>query len=72
MKLKKLGVEKRKPAIGVKGAQTCMSLLTKPSRTAPYGAVNANLRKFTGILRNGADVALIQGVLEHESKGMGI
>ena len=48
-----------------------MGLQTKPSRTAPYSAINANLRKFSGIFRHGADVALMQGVLEHEAKGMG-
>ena len=53
-----------------KGASTCTGLQTKPP-TAPYSAINANLRKFAGIFRNGADVALMQGSPEHETKWMG-
>ena len=64
------GVEILKPAVGSKGAQTCTGLQTKPSPTAPYSVFNANLRKFAGILRNGADVALMQGAHQHETKGM--
>ena len=30
-----------------------------------------HFRTFVGIFRHGADVALMQGVLEHEAKGMG-
>ena len=54
-----------------KRAQTCTGLQSKPSPTAPYSAVNANLQKFAGIFRHGADVALKQGVQEHEAKRMG-
>ena len=64
-------VEKWKPAVGAKGAQTCTGLQTKTSPTAPYCAVHANLRKFAGIFWNGADVALMQGAHEHEAKGVG-
>ena len=72
MKLRGCGVEKQKLAVGAKCAQTCMGLQTKTSPTAPYSVVNANLRKFGGIFRHGADVALMQGVLEHKAKGCGV
>ena len=71
MKLRGWGVEKRKHTVGAKGAQTCTGLQTKPSPTAPYSVVNANLRKFAGIFRHSADVVLMQGVLQHEAKEMG-
>ena len=53
-------------------AQKCnQAQNTKPSRTAPYSAVNANLPKFPGIFRHDADDALMHGVLEHEAKKIG-
>ena len=72
MNIKQRGwaVEKGKHAVGAKGAKTCTGLQSKPSRTAPYCAVNANLRKFAGIFRHGADVVLMQGAQEHEPKRM--
>ena len=60
-----------KTAVGTNGAQTPMELQTKSFCTAPYIAVNANLRKFGGILRHGADVALTQGAHEYKAKRMG-
>ena len=63
MDLRGWGFEKQKPPVGAKGVQTCTCLQTKPSSTAPYNVVNANLRKFGSIFRHGADVALMQGVL---------
>ena len=59
MKQRGWGVEKRKHAVGAKGDQTCTGLQTQPSPTAPYKVVNANLRKFGGVFRHGADVALM-------------
>ena len=52
-------------------ALTCTGLRTKRFRTAPYSVVNANIRKFAVIFRDGADVALMQGAHEHEAKRMG-
>ena len=53
--------------MGAIGAQTCTGLETKPSPTAPYNAVNGNLRKFSGIFQHGAEVALMQGAHELEA-----
>ena len=71
MKQRGMGVEIWTPAVGANGAQTCTVLQTKPLCSTRYCAVNANLRKFGGIFRNGADVALMQGAHEHETKRMG-
>ena len=70
MKSREWGVETSKSAVDSNGAQTCTGLQSKPSPTAPYSAVNANLQKFAGIFRHGADVALKQRVQEHEAKRM--
>ena len=55
----------------LKDIKTCTGLQTNPSPTAPYSAVNGNLRKFTGGLQHGAEVAPMQGTHEKEAKGMG-
>ena len=53
-------------------AQKCnQTQKTKPSRTAPYSAVYANLPKFPGIFRHDGDDALMQVVIEHEAKKIG-
>ena len=70
MKQREWGVEKRKQAVGGKGAQTNMVQQTELSPTEPYNVVNANLRKFWGILRHCADFAPTQGAHEHEAKRM--
>ena len=73
MNMKQRGweVHKRKHAVGAKSAQTCTGLQIKRFRIAPYSVVNANFRKFEGIFRDGANVALMQGAHEHEAKRMG-
>ena len=70
MNMKQRGgaVEKRKPAVGAKSAQTCTGQQTQPSPTAPYNVVKVNLRIFWCIFRHGADVALMQGALEYEKE----
>ena len=65
------GVEIRRYAVGANAAQTCTGLQTKPVCSKLYNVVNANLLKFGGILRYGADVALMQGAHQHEAKRMG-
>ena len=73
MNIKQKGwvVEKRNPAVGANGTQTITGQQTQPSPTAPYSAGNANLRKFAGIFRHGADVALTEGAHEYKGKRMG-
>ena len=68
---KRMGIEKRKHAVGAKGVQTCTGLQTKRFHTAPSSVVNASVRKLAGIFRDGADVALMQGAHEHEAKMIG-
>ena len=65
-------MKKRKQAVGTKGAQTCTYLQTHPYPTAAYNVLNANLRKFGGIFRHGAHVALLQDAYEHETRGWGV
>ena len=65
------GVEIWKSAVGSNGAQTCTGLQTKLLCSSPYSAVNANLCKFGGIFRLGADVALKEVAREHEGKRVG-
>ena len=72
MKQRGWGVEIWKPAVGANGAQTCTGLQINPPCTTPYSAVNANLRKFRGIVRRGVHVALMQGAHEHETKRWGV
>ena len=61
MNMKQRGwrVEIWKPAVGTNGAQTSTGLEIKPRCFTPYSAVIANLHKFGGIFRYGADVALM-------------
>ena len=70
MKKSGWGVEIWKSAVGANGAQTCTVMETKLTYTTPYIAVNSNFRKFGGIFRHGADVALMQGAHQHEAKRM--
>ena len=73
MNLKQRGYEFEiwKPEVGANGAQTCTGLQTKPLRSTPYSAVNANFLKFGGIFRYGTHVALMQSTRAHEAKRMG-
>ena len=71
MKQSGWGVELWKSAVGANGAQTCTVLETKLPCTTQYIAVNSNFRKFGGIFRHGADVALMQSAHQHEAKRMG-
>ena len=68
MKQRGWGVEIWKPAVGSNGIQTCTGLQIKPRFSSPESAVNANLRKFRGIFRYFAHVALMQGAHDHEAK----
>ena len=71
MKQKGWAVEKRNPVVGANATQKFTGQQTQPSPTAPYSAVNANLRKFAGIFRHGADVALMEGAHENKAKRKG-
>ena len=71
MKERGWGVEIWRPAVGANGAKTCTGLQIKPVCSTPYSVVYANLRKFGGIFRYCADVALMQGSHEHETKRKG-
>ena len=71
MKQRGYGVEIWKPVVGVNGAQTCTGLKTKPVCSTAYSAVNANSRKFGGILRYDAHIELIQGAYQDKAKRIG-
>ena len=65
------GVKIGKPAVCVNGAKTCTGMTTKPVCSTTYSVVYANLHKFGGIFRYGADVVLTEDAHEHEAKRMG-
>ena len=69
MKQRGWGVELWKPAVGTNCDQTCTGLQTKSVCSTAYS--DANSRKFVGILRYGAHIALIQGAYEHKPKRIG-